>query len=132
MQEPNNEYNEIAMELLNLPEFEEIKPFANFVVLASDEEKKSRKRIIFGKCTLVSPTYAWCCPYDFIITIYEPNVEDFNEDQLRTLIRHELHHIGYNVTGNEPKPYLVPHDVEEFDIIIKECGLHWEDLNGKE
>ena len=123
---PCDTYNKIAQRLLNLPEFEEIKPFASFIILASDKEKVSNKRTIFGQCTLVAELYKWCCPYDFIITIYDPSVQDFKPKQLKTLIRHEMHHMGYDATGNEPKPYIVPHDVEDFDIIIKECGLHWE------
>ena len=123
---PCDEYNEMAQKLLHLPEFEEIRPFASYIVLASDQEKKSNKRTIFGQCSLVTELYKWCCPYDFIITIYDTNIQGFTQKQLSTLIRHELHHMGYDVTGNEPKPYIVPHDVEEFDVIIKECGLHWE------
>lgn len=128
MIEINEEYNEIAQELLELPEFEEISPFVRFVVLASDNKKTSRHRIVFGQCILVSEVYQWCCPYDFMIVIYDQNIEHFNNVQLRTLIRHEMHHMGYDTMGIVPKPYLVPHDVEEFEIIIKECGLHWEEL----
>lgn len=125
----SDEYNSIAQELLELPEFDDIRPFASFVVLASSEAKKSNRRTVFGQCSLVSDLYKWCCPYDFIILIYEPNIDYFTHNQLKTLIRHELHHIGYDATKNEPEPYLVPHDVEEFNIIIKECGLHWEELS---
>ena len=123
----SDEYTKIASNLLKLPEFEEVKPFASFAMLASDQEKKQNKRTIFGQCILVADNYKWCCPYDFMIIINDPNIEGFSQKQLVTLIRHELHHMGYDATGNEPKPYIVPHDVEDFDIIIKECGLHWEE-----
>ena len=59
---------------------------------------------------------------------YEPNVEDFTDKQLETLIRHELHHIGIDFSGNEIRYYIVPHDVEEFWDIINECGIDWSEL----
>lgn len=95
--------------------------------LASDQEKKSGGRTIFGECRKVSPLYAWCCPYDFMITIYEPNLAEyhFDDDMVRILIWHELLHCGVDETEKGPKYKIMPHDVEEFDRIIGEEGLHW-------
>ena len=37
--------------------------------------------------------------------------------------RWEFEYIGIDEKG---KAYKKAHDVEEFDDIIRECGLHWE------
>ncbi len=95
--------------------------------LSSDEAKKQNRRIVFGQCYKVNKNYSWCCKYDFFIVIYEPNIELFNDDQIETLIRHELHHVGVDFDGNETKYYIVPHDVEEFWEIINDKGLDWGD-----
>ena len=93
--------------------------------LACDSEKKSNRRIILADCTQVSPIYEWCCDYDFFITVYEPNVEQLTDEQIKILILHELYHIGVDNDGDEPKFYCKPHDVEEFDRIVDEYGLYW-------
>ena len=93
--------------------------------LSSDEEKKKNKRIIHAECTKVDDKYSWCCRYDFFITVYESNIIDFTEEQIEILIEHELRHVGLDVSGKEPKYYIVPHDIEEFWDIINKYGLHW-------
>lgn len=99
--------------------------------LSSEKEKMKNHCVIFGECHKVSPEYSWCCPYDFYIVVYEPNVVDFNEEQLETLIRHELHHVGIEYTDRGLKYYVVPHDVEEFWAIIDEQGLHWSERDAE-
>ncbi len=131
----SEEYKEIGERLLkSLPEFQTVREAGpKIAFLVSDEEKKKNRRIIFGDCNLVSQRYKWCCPYDFFIVIYELNVMGygFDEKQKETLIRHELHHIGVNLEGNETKYYIVPHDIEEFWQIINDCGLRWCEMNGE-
>lgn len=99
--------------------------------LSSQQEKKKKHRIIFGECHKVSPQYSWCCHYDFFIVIYEPNVVDFDDEQIETLIRHELHHVGIEYADTGLKYYVVPHDVEEFWEIIDEHGLNWSVKNAE-
>ncbi len=129
----NRKYRIIAQHLIQtLPEFEEIRSSeVKIAYLASNEEKKQNHRIIFADCNLVSKRYKWCCDYDFFIVIYEPNVIEFNDSQLETLIRHELHHVGIDYSGDEMKYYVAPHDIEEFRQIIDECGLDWSDMNAE-
>lgn len=93
--------------------------------LVSDIEKTKDKKKVYADCTKVSSSYAWCCPFDFFITVYEPNTEDFNDNQMEILLTHELLHIGVDFEGVEPSFFLVPHDVEEFEIIIKKYGANW-------
>lgn len=127
-------YRMIAKRLIRtLPEFEDIRDTdMRIAYLSSDKEKKKRDRIVYGDCTKVDSRYSWCCPYDFFITIYAPNVEEFDDRQMEALIRHELHHVGIDYSGAEVKFYTVPHDIEEFWDIIDAYGLDWSDTRGKE
>ena len=69
--------------------------------------------------------YKWSIPADFIITVFEPNVENFTEEQIRILLFHELLHIGIEEDGNEEKYYVRPHDLEDFKLIIERFGIEW-------
>ena len=90
--------------------------------LSSDKEKKSNGRIIFAECAKVPERFEWCCHYDFTITVFEPNVERFTDEQIKILLEHEIMHIG----ADKEKFYVVPHDVEEFMGIIQKYGLDWQ------
>lgn len=121
----NKVYKKIGDRLIRtLEEFENIKG-VRIAYLSSDEEKKKQTKMICGECIKVNKNYEWCCRYDFMIVVYEPNVIEFNDEQIVTLIRHELHHVGVNHDASEPSFYVVPHDVEEFDKIIEEKGIYW-------
>lgn len=97
-------------------------------VVESDEEKKKNRKIVFGDCAKVNQRYSWCCPYDFIITVYKVNCELFNfgKKEYTALLHHELLHIGVDNDGNEPAFYVVPHDIEEFYSIIDMYGDNWQ------
>ncbi len=127
MQERCEKYKRIGKRLIGtIPELNWIREMGvRIAYLSSDEEKKKNKRIIFGECTKVDEKYQWCCRYDFFITVYEPNIMDFTDEQIEILIEHELRHVGLDVSGKEPKYYIVPHDIEEFWDIINKYGLHW-------
>ena len=124
------EYELIAAKCMEkYPELEMLKNYpCRIAFLGSSKEKKSKKRIIFADCTKVSKRYAWCCEYDFFITVYEPNCVTFTEQQMETLIRHELMHIGVELDdNNEPKYSLQDHSVQDFIEIIQELGINWQD-----
>lgn len=89
--------------------------------LESDKEKTSKGKIIHAECSKVIEKYEWCCPYDFTITVYEPNVENFNDQQIRILLEHELMHIG--IDGE--CLFVRPHDTDEFIEIIRKYGIDW-------
>ena len=96
--------------------------------LSSQEEKTTGngKKIVYGECKKISDSMQWAAPYDFAITIYEPNCCYFTDDQLQILLWHELKHIGIDIDSKEPKFYIIPHDIEEFNEIIIEHGLTWD------
>lgn len=82
----------------------------------------SKDRVVFGECKKIEEIQRLYCPYDFLIVIYEENCAGFTDEQMRILIWHELNHIGIDEKG---KAYKKAHDVEEFEDIIRECGLFW-------
>lgn len=92
----------------------------------SCEKAKMQNKVkkVLGECKKMTPLEKLFCPFDFLIIIYEPNCEGLNGDQMRTLLWHELNHVGIDEDG---EPFIVPHDVEEFNDIIYEKGLYWTD-----
>ena len=127
--ELNDKYREIADGIIRkrLPELEGVR----IAFLASDQEKTKNGQFVFGECRKVSPMYFWCCPYDFMITVYEPNCVTFafGEHEYETLIYHELLHVGVEDTEAGVKYRIVPHDIEEFEQILEAEGLHWQQKN---
>lgn len=101
-------------------------------VLTSQQEKKTGNgtRLVMGECIKVKDAYQWICPYDFMIVVYEQNCVGFTDEQYKILLWHELKHIGVKDEGPEPEYYIVPHDYEEFDDIIKAYGLDWSRQEG--
>lgn len=91
--------------------------------LISDKEKKKGRTInVNADCRKASKQYEWCCDYDYIITVYQPNVEHMTEEQLRILLEHELMHIDYEP---DVRMTLKGHDAEEFAEIIRKYGIDW-------
>lgn len=128
MQERSQKYKKIGQRLIRtLPELKFIKEMGiRIAYLSSDKDKKQNKRIIHAECRKVDDFYKdWCCRYDFLIVVYEPNIDYFTGQQIEILIEHELRHVGIDYSGSEPKYYVIPHDVEEFWTIIDKYGLHW-------
>lgn len=93
----------------------------------SFEEKIKDGRIIFADCRKVNKVYGAYLPYDFIITLYEPNIALLSQEQINILIFHELQHIGVGERGLK----IVPHDVEDFHSILDEHGTRWNEYNAE-
>ena len=127
--EISEEYAQIGFDLIQADdELEYIRNSGvTILYLSSDREKKSKGRLIFGECEKVPDKWKWSVPCDFTITIFEPNVERFTEEQLRILILHELLHVGIDMDGHEEKYYVVPHDIEDFTIILDRYGIGWQE-----
>lgn len=127
MIEPSEQYAKIANELIRKnKEFEDIRNFdVRIAFLASDKEKTKGQKLTYAECVKVDEKYQWTCPYDFMIIVYEPNVIGFTPKQLKILMRHELKHVGVDLSGYEPKFNIVQHDIEDFKDILKKYGLDW-------
>lgn len=127
----NNKYRLIAQKLIK--ERDDLETLRNshckIAYLSSQQEKKTGNgtKLVCGECKKVNDNMQWICPYDFMIVIYEPNIINFTEEQIRILVWHELKHIGFKPDTVEEEYYIVPHDYEDFKEIINEYGLEWND-----
>lgn len=93
--------------------------------LCSDAKRKSKGRLVLGKCERVPARYQWAVPYDFTITVFEPNVAGLSESQLRILLTHELLHVGVEFAEDGVRYSIVGHDVEDFSSILELYGAGW-------
>lgn len=123
----SEEYTEKAFKVVDaIEELHYIKECdIQFVVLTSDEEKKKAGKIVYADCRKVNKYYEWCCPYDFLITMYMPNCELLSDEQTNILLWHELKHIGVDMSNGEPVYMVNPHDIEDFKSIIDRFGYDW-------
>jgi len=123
----NDGYALIAQELIDTEECLEYirESNATIVYLSSDLEKKSKGKLVCGECEKIPEKYKWAVSCDFTITVFEPNVERFTDEQIRILLLHELLHVGIDRDGNEESYSVKPHDVEDFREVIERYGLDW-------
>ena len=105
---------------------------ATIIYLSSTHKKQEKGKTIFAQCEKVAEKYKWGIPCDFTITVFEPNVEAFTEDQLKILIFHELLHVGIEFNGDGSESYsCLPHDLEDFKLIIDRYGTDWSRTDGE-
>ena len=101
--------------------------YIRIAYLYSDRKKTQKKGwqngAVLGECKKADPTLKELAKYDFVITFYGPNVEDFTEEQLHILMYHELLHI----TVEDGMASVRPHDyhVEDFQKVIDLYGEDW-------
>lgn len=124
----NEQYAEIAAQIIE--EEESLVDIANshatIVYLSSDRECKSKDKITHAVCEKVADKNKWAIPCDFTITVYEPNVVGFTDEQIRILLFHELLHVGIEFTEDGQEKYSIkPHDYEDFKIITDRYGTDW-------
>jgi predicted metallopeptidase len=114
-------YTQMAKELIDTEE--ELaylrNPPITIVYLESTHSKKAKGKYVLGQCEKVQEKNKWGIPADFTITIFEPNVVDLTEEQLKIVMFHELLHIDKEYE----KTY--PHDLEDFKYIIDRFGVDW-------
>lgn len=121
-------YAEIGKELIETePELEAIRNSeATIIFLSSEHEKTADGKAVLGQCEKIQDKYKWAIPCDFTITLFEPNIEDLTEEQIRIVILHELLHVGIRLNSEgEEEYYVVPHDVEDFRLLIDRYGIDW-------
>ena len=87
--------------------------------LISDKEQKSGGRPVLADIRAITGIYSHYIPYDFVVTIYEPNCMDLTDAQMQILLLHELMHIGDDGS-------LKRHDIEDFYSILNQFGLGWQ------
>lgn len=125
----NPKYRKIANKLIRTKDDLEQLRNSNckVVYLSSQQEKKtgSGTKLVCGECIKVKDSMQWICRYDFMIVVYEPNCVGFTDLQFELLLWHELKHIGFKPDTIDEEYYVVPHDIEDFRVIIDEYGLDW-------
>ncbi len=122
----NTGYQDIANALIcELPELSKIRD-VRIICLSSTHSPKKGDKIVYGQCEKISEKYKWGIPCDFTITVFEPNVIGFSEEQIKILILHELLHVG--VDGD--KLFVRQHDLEDFKLVIDKYGTNWADVGG--
>ena len=89
----------------------------------SDKEKTSNGKTVYADTTKISDKMKAIAPYDFLVTFYKPSVQGIGEKKMEILMRHELKHIGFDPATGKCK--IIPHDIEDFEVIIKDCGMNW-------
>ena len=121
-------YAEIGRDLIESePALEEIRNSeATIIYLSSEHPKMADGKMVLGQCEKIQDKYKWAIPGDFTITLFEPNLEGLTEEQIRLVILHELLHVGIRLDseGNEVY-YVVPHDIEDFRLLIERYGFDW-------
>ncbi len=125
----SEEYANIGNELIEtMPELAPLK-YADITVvyLSSEHRKKGKGKKVCAQCEKVGEKYKWGIPADFTITVFEPNIEGFTDEQIRILLFHELLHIG----RPDGTWTTVPHDLEDFKIIIDKYGTDWAKVEEK-
>ena len=130
----NELYAEIGAELIDTEESLRNLKDSNvqIIYLSSGHRKMSSGNPVFGQCEKIADKYKWGIPCDFTVTIFEPNVVEFNftDDQIRALIHHELLHVGVERTEDDTEKYfIVPHDLEDFRLILQKYGIDWNHSN---
>ena len=98
----------------------------------SDYHVLDKNSIIFGVCERVQDKNKWAIPADFTITVFEPNVVDFTEDQIKILLFHELLHVGIEFKDGFETYSCKPHDLEDFKYIIDRFGTNWSEVKANE
>ena len=121
------EYENIASEVIDaIEELHFIKELEIKVgYVRSYEAKTNKGSIVMADCRKVKAIYQCFIPFDFIITVYEPNVSLLTENQMKALLWHELKHIGINEMTLAITYRVLPHDIEDFHSIIDRLGARW-------
>lgn len=124
----NEEYSKIAKELIETEDalMNIRNSNVQIIFLSSEHEKRTKTKIIYGQCERVQEKNKWAIPAEFTITIFEPNVIDFTDEQIRILLFHELLHVGIEFKDGFETYSIIPHDLEDFKLIIDRFGTDWE------
>ena len=124
----NEKYSEIARELIETEDalLDIRNSQATIVYLSSEHKKKTGDKLVLGQCEKVADKYKWGIPADFTITVFEPNIEGFTDEQLKMLLFHELLHVGIEFNADGSETYSIKqHDLEDFKLIIDRFGTDW-------
>lgn len=97
------------------------------VYLASDKQKKTHGRLVYGECEKVQDKYQWGIPADFTVTVFEPNCRSMDAEHVKRVIFHELLHVGIgeDKDGN-PVYSIIPHTSRTSASASTAGGTDWQ------
>ena len=99
---------------------------AKIAYLSSDLAKTDKGRIVYGQCEKVADKYKWGIDADFMITLFDPNLEGKSDAIIERVLFHELLHVGVEFAPDGGERYSVtPHDLEDFKECIDRWGTSW-------
>ena len=129
----NTNFEAIAQDLINTePELKYIKDSrVKITYLESDSTKKNGvDTLVHGECEKIAAKNKWAITADFTITLFVKNNVGMSEAQIRTLLFHELLHIGIEPGPDGDEIYSIRnHDLEDFKVIIDRFGTDWATVN---
>jgi hypothetical protein len=93
-----------------------------------DKPRKRSGKVILATAEAVSAKYNYLTGLNFIISVYDKAWEVMVDQEKGALLDHELNHcfVGEDKNG-EPVYKIIPHDVEDFRVIIDRYGAGWAD-----
>lgn len=112
---------DIARRLINTKPYLEPLQKARIAIVLRSEAGSSGGREILGRAAKVPEQDRLFMDFDFKIWIAEDALGRLSAHQREALLCHELLHCSF--VGESPK--IRPHDVEEFEVIIRDYGLWW-------
>lgn len=115
-----DEVIDIARELIGQyhPSLED----ASIGFLFRSEAPISNGKATYGKAKKISEADAIFMDYDFIIWLAQDMWDRLTPAQKTALVDHELCHCHL---GDDDKPKILPHDIEEFNCILQRHGFWW-------
>lgn len=125
------EYATIGEELIRTEEclIDILNSQARIVYLVSDYAKTDRGMVVYGQCERVADKYKWGISADFTITLFSPNIKGKSEEAIKRIIFHELLHVGIEFKEDGTEKYtIVPHDIEDFKLLIDRWGTDWSNV----
>lgn len=89
-------------------------------------ESDGREKLVLGECEKVAAKNRWAITSDFTITLFRNNLVGLSEEQIKTVMFHELLHVGIEPGADGEETYSVrKHDLEDFKEIIDRYGTDW-------
>ncbi len=123
--EPDPEMEEMAEKIIDVrQELQHIRDYEICIGYVRSNEAKRAKKIVYADCRKVNTVMQAYLPFDFIITFYA-DTAIMTDNQLKILMFHELLHIEVGQRGFT----IRPHDIEDFDVILRQYGLDWNNMD---
>jgi len=126
--DPAEEVEKIAKKLI--PKYHSHLATSRIAYLFKSKKIKSKGREVVATAKTIGKEMHALSGYHFLITTAYPTWKALSDKQKLAVVDHELEHcfVEDDEKTGEPKYSILPHDVEEFGVIIKRHGLYTTDL----